>query len=1219
MDTGSTNCSIPISLLPANGKALLDECHTSIEGVSGVTKPVGQFVCKLQFGKHFFKDILVYVLDTDAPPLIGRSVWKHDSVKKTLIDDVNITFSRRIKDFKFDHVLKLTQPNESYHGSNIVTAPTSNTSTLAKVEWLRTHKSVILQKQNCTDAQFDDMVNLLLKYKDVFGTDDSPLGKFPEPVKIPTTGEARYIKQHSIPQQFEGTIDKEIEMMLTKGVIEICDDPKGFNTPVFVVPKKDGSARVVANYKHSLNRVLSSSCDMAWQMPSTDESIGRIGRGNKYFSSLDLKSGYWQCEIEKSDRYKTAFQWGSICYQYTRLPFGLMCSGQIFSRCIAKALNEVDNQNNFEVYIDDVLCYGKTFNPYLKTLEQILASAQKYGIKMNAKKCTFLDTSAKFLGRVITSNGYEADKENVKSILEMQPPTSRRELQVAIGRILWLRHFVETRIGERVKTNNFSHLVAEMNKLNRRNKTFEWSDAADKAFKKVKQRLSSPPVIHFADFKLPFTLITDASEVAVGAVLMQKHNGHEVPVAVASQTLNDVEQRWSPTEREAYAVVWAVGRFDYYLRGRPFVIYTDHKSLTFIDRTNFNNAKISRWQDKLSAYSFVVQYIEGESNVFADLLSRPHGVKKAPKPNSSEVAGKFYNIGKSKLRVYVPSWAANDIKQLELVSTPEAVQNAHCFTADCVNDVQIKPELTSKLDMLEMQMNDLFLSRVIEVLENQRAGWKTNLQMEMDESDHRGILYKRYANRFSLDPFTKVLKIDVKGQLKTVIPQSVYPHVLYRAHDLNGHFGRERVSEALRDCWWPGKQDDIINYINSCVKCSMVKGNYNRSAKPDTGHVLRGTKPFEVIYIDFIHMPQSGRGHKYVLTVLDSFTRYLIAVPTHRDRAIDTARSLVNEVFLKRNVTPKIISSDRGTHFTGSVMNELCTLLGVQQNFHCSWHPESSGNIERCHRTLKNALYATRAERNCDWIEVLQFCVHAMNTSKNKATGIAPSFAISGQKPDIGLPRSSGNDVTSTTAISYGLNVKAVLNHVHYLVELSADCADKTMEERVNKKGTVQSILIGDKVFLKRERSAFAKRTKLKWTGPYVVKDTNQHVVKVTDETGNSDWVHRHHILKKVDRDPKLEHSSNVIPLILDLDDEKLEPQRVSKLPSVNPTRKSGGLGRELSKSKGKPNVTKSKVKTTQPPAVVQTPRRSSRTRPPRELLQIEHGQKSYGGQASCL
>jgi hypothetical protein len=202
-----------------------------------------------------------------------------------------------------------------------------------------------------------------------------------------------------------------------------------------------------------------------------------------------------------------------------------------------------------------------------------------------------------------------------------------------------------------VAINSFSSIVKEMSLLNRSNKEFKWNDDAQASFDNAKRILASNKVFQLPDFSQPFVVVSDASNIAIGGALLQKFGDKQKLIAVYSKTLSTTEQNWSATERKEFALLMTVERFSYYLEGKPFLCLTDHKALVALDRKIFANDKLRRWQDRLSKYRFTVQYLHGQDNCLADLLSRPwHKVRdKSAKP-TDELAGKFYTpIGDGEL------------------------------------------------------------------------------------------------------------------------------------------------------------------------------------------------------------------------------------------------------------------------------------------------------------------------------------------------------------------------------------------------------------------------------------------------------------------------------------------------------------------------------------------------------------------------------------------
>ena len=1149
LDTGSDDTILPFNSLPTSVHSLIEPTAHAIKGVGAAPVPIkGYLKVNLFIGPGVWYDIKATVLDKPIPTLIGRDVLQHDIVDEVTFRPKSVVFQmNKPKPTTFE--LATLDPPESF---NTISLPSDLE---LRVNKLKSEKQVTLPSHLSHD-ELSSLVDLLEEFSDIFATDKSPIGTFPGSVRIHTLpGEARSMKQHPVPEAYRSSVDAEIQKMLDQGVVEPCPDPRGWNTPLHVVPKKNGDIRIVSNFKRTVNQVLSSESDFAWQMPSADEIFNEIGLGNLYFSSVDLKAGYWQIQVDPRDRHKFAFQWRNKTYQYCRVPFGWTIAGQTFSRCVSKALAEVQNQGNYKMYVDDVLVHSKCVDTQITTLRQIFTALRSHGLKLNSKKCIFIQPKGEFLGRVVEPTGYRACPNNISAIQELKPPTSKAELLTTIGQIVWLRNFIETRVGERVRTKAFSVLIRELNLLNRKDRKFEWPEAANKSFENVKERLSSAPIIQFADFRAPFVLVTDASEVACGAVLLQQQNGKEVIVAVASCTFNTTEQRWCATERECYALMWAMEKFSYFLRGRTFLVQTDHKSLVYVDKTTFNNSKIQRWQERMSEFTFVVEYLEGSSNVFADLLSRPNGMRKTVLPKSDTPAGEFKRIGNSELMVYIPSWVKGRIGDLKLNPvTPKLSHMAQCF-----NGTKCSPENGDRIsDLIQLaadQRDDPFLATVISALKQNKC-----LADSLDQKDHRGRLYTRFAENLYIDPFTDALMIRSETCDKVIVPPELRPHFLYLGHDNNAHAGRHRARISLQRFWWPKMAHDIQHYVDSCIHCARRKGSYGNHTKPTIGHVLRGEKPFEVCYIDFVHLPNGLNGKKYMCTILDSFSRYLIAVPTCRDRAIDAVNALLYELILKFDTVPKVLSSDRGTHFTSSVMSEVCQKFGIKQQLHVAWRPQSSGSIERAHRTLKNAIFATCAEKLCDWTEALPFVVNAMNSAINTSTGVSPRQVIFGEKSTFRLPEVTGEQMTSSSPRSYGHNLRLIRERVHHLVRLSAEAADRQMEQRHQRSHQPVELKPTDKVLIHRPQSAEAKRSKLPWIGPFEICETNQRIVRITDSNGDKDWVHREDVRLVTPRRQSLDRNPAILlPEPPNFTDPALLPIRKSSDSPNEPVRPKTG------------------------------------------------------------
>ena len=210
------------------------------------------------------------------------------------------------------------------------------------------------------------------------------------------------------------------------------------------------------------------------------------------------------------------------------------------------------------------------------------------------------------------------------------------------------------------------------------------------------------------------------------------------------------------------------------------------------------------------------------------------------------------------------------------------------------------------------------------------------------------------------------------------------------------------MRELLSNNWWEFKNRDIKSYVDSCDTCAKCKGNYGKHTRWPIHSCKRGRRPFELVFIDFVTVPNS-KGKPYILTILDTFSRHFTAIPCARDRGIDAARGLY-QFFLRHREIPRIVSSDRGTHFTSEVYKQFCAQMSISQKLHRRWRPQNSGNIKHQHRMMKNALCMLCEGRNCEWTDILESVTSSMNATINSATGISPHYAITGRHPNIGLP-----------------------------------------------------------------------------------------------------------------------------------------------------------------------------------------------------------------------
>lgn len=469
--------------------------------------------------------------------------------------------------------------------------------------------------------QAEQLLEVLNRYPSLFA-DDVPIGTVPniEHHIVTTQTEPIRNRQWRLPETSRAVIKEECQKMLRDGVIEPSSSP--WLSPVVLVKKKDNSVRFCVDYR-GLNAVTVAD---AYPMPRMEELIDEL-HGTSWFTALDARSAYWAIRVNREDRPKTAFTDGHRLFQFKRLPFGLATAPTTFQRSINCILSSVLGRHTI-CYLDDVVVHSKTFSDHLQHLDETLALLAKAGFKLNIGKCDFAKNTFKFLGFLITPEGIKPDPEKVKAIDAMPPPRTPKGIRRFLGCTGFFRKHIKS----------YAAIASPLTRLTKKYAKFSWKEEQDKAFKALKDALTSEPVLRKPDYEKEFEVHSDASQVAIGACLMQR-DGHGIPYAIAyySRKLRDAELRYPTIDTEALAVVEAVRVFDPYLYGRSFIIYTDHRPLTYVFHRKTKSLRMTRWSHELSFYNYRLRYKPGAAHQVPDCLSRDVAAITAPTLDPTEV------------------------------------------------------------------------------------------------------------------------------------------------------------------------------------------------------------------------------------------------------------------------------------------------------------------------------------------------------------------------------------------------------------------------------------------------------------------------------------------------------------------------------------------------------------------------------------------------------
>ena len=451
-----------------------------------------------------------------------------------------------------------------------------------------------------------DLIKMLNKHRKAVALTGEMLGRtnvIEHKINLIDNSKPAFVPNFRLPVSRRNIVESLIKDMENQGIIKESLSP--YNSPLLLVPKKDGKWRIVIDYRH-LNK---DTIPDRMPMPNFDEVLSRLN-GAKIFSALDLLSGYHQVPLSEESKQCTAFSTHNQHWQFKIMPFSLCNVPLTFVRLMHQVLG---NMKNVFVYLDDIIVFSQNKEENFQILEEVLSRLEGAGLKLKLSKCQFLKRELNFLGHVIGPNGVKMQDRKIETIINYPPPKNAKAVKRFLGIIGYYRPFVR----------NFATIAYPLTRLLRKDAKFKWEKEEESAFHDLKSRLTKAPILIYPAYSKEFFLVCDASNVGIGAVLLQKGRGRLMPVAYASRTLNPTERSYSVTERESLAVIFGLKKFRHTILGFKIQLITDHKPILdlFKKRTFTNNQKFNRYFMSILEYSPTFKYIPGRSNTTADGLS----------------------------------------------------------------------------------------------------------------------------------------------------------------------------------------------------------------------------------------------------------------------------------------------------------------------------------------------------------------------------------------------------------------------------------------------------------------------------------------------------------------------------------------------------------------------------------------------------------------------
>eukprot|EP00877_Chromochloris_zofingiensis_P004554 jgi/Chrzof1/1409/Cz10g06220.t1 len=416
-------------------------------------------------------------------------------------------------------------------------------------------------------------------------------------------------------------LKKQLTELLDKGWIR--PSSSAFGAPVLFARKKDGTLRLCIDYR-ALNAITVKN---RYPLPRIDELFDTV-RGASVYTRLDLASAYHQIPMAPGDVHKTAFQTRYGQFEFLVVPFGL-CNAPSTCQSLMHKIFAPHLDEFVCIYLDDILVYSRSMDEHLEHLRVVLSALREHKLFAKRKKCEFAKASLSFLGHVLSKDGIQVDVSKVQAILDWPQPTDVHELRSFLGMCSYYRRFVP----------QFAKVAAPLTDLTRNNRSLqEWDVPQQAAFDTLKHLLTTAPVLKQPDPSKPFVLHTDASDFAIGGVLMQEHDGHLHPCAYYSRKLSEAEAKPGAYGREMLSVVDNVRHFEHYMDGQHVTVQTDHQAIEWFWKQKSLTKQQVRWMAALQAYDLQLKYIQGRANLVADALSRRPDHKSSAKLNVISVA-----------------------------------------------------------------------------------------------------------------------------------------------------------------------------------------------------------------------------------------------------------------------------------------------------------------------------------------------------------------------------------------------------------------------------------------------------------------------------------------------------------------------------------------------------------------------------------------------------
>lgn len=880
-------------------------------------------------------------------------------------------------------LLHLSRVDDTQFIHNVSENESNGVSGNDRIKQIR--KNLRLTHLNGEEAE--SITKLCLTYPDIFYLEGDKL-TFTNQIKheIRTTDDKPiFTKSYRYPHAQKIEVREQIGKMLEQGIIRHSNSP--WSSPVWIVPKKlDASGnqkwRIVIDYRKLNEKTIKDR----YPLPNITDLLDQLGKC-KYFSTIDLCSGFHQIQVEEKDTPKTAFTVENGHFEYSRLPMGLSNSPSTFSRLMDNIMTGLQGEQCL-VYMDDIIVYSTTLEEHLDRLENVFNRLASCNLKIQPDKCEFLKREVAYLGHIVTPEGIKPNPAKIEAVTKFPQPKSPREIKQFLGLSGYYRRYVP----------DYAKIVKPLTKLLKKNVIFNFDEKCITAFERCKVLLTTAPILQYPNFEEDFIVSTDASQGAIGAVLSQGKISEDLPISYASRTLNPAESRYSTIERELLAIVWACKHFRPYLYGRKFTLYSDHKPLEWLFNIRDPGSRLVRWRLKLAEYDYEIKYKAGKNNTNADALSR------AP-----------INIITPCTRRIIDTPIKNEIINY---SEKHVLHHKHKNILYIASDTHIQSssgayDASTRLIEKDVPSFPVLIKSELTELESVSQSGRKYFMLNCNLKDHEqvyhdimknknklpiGDIYINFIDKIYIDRILSLIFKDENERIFTICKGNIQvpkikdiPELIKQFHtsDDNYHKGaNETIRKIKTRYYWKHLTRDVTKFVRSCEICAKSK-ICRQSLKRPLTITDTPVKPFDKLYIDIFEYNKT----KY-LTILDPFSKYAQCYIVKRETTKEVLKQLTN--FISHHPVPAQIATDNGACFASKKFSGFCKRYDIDLKFISAHHAQSNA-IERLHATLADSLRCYSEENpTIKEKDIIPIIIRSYNNCRSSSTHFTPFEIIYG-------------------------------------------------------------------------------------------------------------------------------------------------------------------------------------------------------------------------------